>query len=467
MAQETRAQLYAKILANLPDNTTEQITPATDREVENAEVESCYNLQDDDATSVTYAPGDGANWDDPDPTEVGGALDDLAGRVTTIEGEPNQTAVQTPYSPPPTSDWQPEGTPTEVGGALDILAARTGQNLSQDIAYVSNAGDDLTGVRGNSEKPFASFTAALNAVSSSNCIVKALGGTYTEDIILNAGTVKNKCALILEGVTINGRINISTTNTNISIFLNGSTITNSTSSATIIMSCNGGNNFIYGGTVINTNASGACLTGSNTGVKNVIGTKFESQLNCTVNCFTFNFVKCNFSSQSICIFRTNNSEFYDCNIVSATNNGFRSNTTSCKLYNCFIQGTNGVKGENNLIGYFNNCRIEGTSGRAAIIGTSSNELFFKDCDLIGSTDCVQYESNITRAATTNHVFQNCKLYAGGTGAIFLEPTYLGTDLGNTQVINCVYNKAFTPAVGPQKIFESNKIEITGLQEPLK
>jgi hypothetical protein len=85
MAQETRAQLYAKILANLPDNTTEQITPATDRAVENAEVESCYNLLDDEATDVNYNPTTGTDWVNPDPTEVGGALDDLAGRVTTIE----------------------------------------------------------------------------------------------------------------------------------------------------------------------------------------------------------------------------------------------------------------------------------------------------------------------------------------------------------------------------------------------
>ena len=108
MAQETRAQLYAKILANLPDNTTEQITPATDRAVENAEVESCYNLLDDDATNVTYNPSDGADWVDPDPTEVGGALDDLAGRVTTIEGQGFQTAVQTPYSPANPAEWNPE-----------------------------------------------------------------------------------------------------------------------------------------------------------------------------------------------------------------------------------------------------------------------------------------------------------------------------------------------------------------------
>ncbi len=58
------------------------------------------------------------------------------------------------------------------------------------------------------------------------------------------------------------------------------------------------------------------------------------------------------------------------------------------------------------------------------------------------------------------------MYAG-TGNIFNEPTYGVSDLGNTQVINCTYNKSFTPATGPQKIFEYNKVEITGLQEPLK
>ncbi len=184
MAQETRAQLYAKILANLPDNSTEQITPATDRAVEDAEVESCFNLLDDEATDVNYNP-------------------------TT------------------SADWLPEGAPSEVGEGLDILAARTGVNLSQDIAYVSNVTTaGITPELGNPLKPYSSFATALNALPSSNCIVKALGGTYTEDIVLNSGTVKSKCALILEGVTINGRISISTANSDISVFLNGSTITN-------------------------------------------------------------------------------------------------------------------------------------------------------------------------------------------------------------------------------------------------
>ena len=86
MAKKTRPELYAKILANLPDNTTEQITPATDREVENAEVESCFNLLDDDATDVNYNPTTTADWDSTVPDEVGEGLDELAERVKMLEG---------------------------------------------------------------------------------------------------------------------------------------------------------------------------------------------------------------------------------------------------------------------------------------------------------------------------------------------------------------------------------------------
>ena len=86
MAQETRAQLYAKILANLPDNTTELITPATDRAVEDAEVESSFNLLDDEATDVNYTPTTSADWDSTVPDEVGEGLDELAERVKMLEG---------------------------------------------------------------------------------------------------------------------------------------------------------------------------------------------------------------------------------------------------------------------------------------------------------------------------------------------------------------------------------------------
>jgi hypothetical protein len=53
-------------------------------------VQSCTpddtGTDDQTATEVGYTPTTGTDWVDPDPSEVGGALDDVAGRVTTLEG---------------------------------------------------------------------------------------------------------------------------------------------------------------------------------------------------------------------------------------------------------------------------------------------------------------------------------------------------------------------------------------------
>jgi hypothetical protein len=53
-------------------------------------VQSCTaddtGTDDQTATEVPYTPTTGADWTDPDPTEAGGALDTLAGRLTTEEG---------------------------------------------------------------------------------------------------------------------------------------------------------------------------------------------------------------------------------------------------------------------------------------------------------------------------------------------------------------------------------------------
>lgn len=41
------------------------------------------------ATAISYSPANGANWTNPDPTTAAGGLDDLAGRVTTLEATPS------------------------------------------------------------------------------------------------------------------------------------------------------------------------------------------------------------------------------------------------------------------------------------------------------------------------------------------------------------------------------------------
>lgn len=70
------------------------------------------------ADAVTYTVAVGGNWTDPDPTAVDDALDQLASRVTTIEG------AYTSYTPTTATNWiDPD--PTTITGALDDLAERT------------------------------------------------------------------------------------------------------------------------------------------------------------------------------------------------------------------------------------------------------------------------------------------------------------------------------------------------------
>ena len=377
-----------------------------------------------------------------------------------------RTALSTSYSPDDANDWLPDVAPTEVKGGLDILAARTGTNLSQNVAYVSNVTTaGIAPERGNPLKPYSSFAAALTALPSDNIIVIALGGTYTEDILIDN---KNNTSLILEGITLNGRVILGSNAVDVNISLRGSTITNPNATFALQLNANAGKVSVTGGTVISTNASANGLTGSNSAaIKFLYGVTFVTISSNTFACDNFVFNNCNFFSGTIGIRRTNSSEFYGCTVRTTASNAVRPYTEPCLFYNCtLIGGGFALQGENAVIGYFYYCRIEGLAGPALYSGSASNELFFKGCDLIGSTDCVEYLVNLVRSATTNNQFQDCKLFAG-SGVIFNEPTYNVSDLGNTQVINCTYNKTFTPAVGPQKIFEYNKVEIVGLQQPLK
>jgi hypothetical protein len=88
MAKKNRVDLNAVIQSNLPDNTTDFITPALDREVEIDEIDSCFNLEDDTAVDVNYTPTTPADWGII-PTEVAGSLDELASRVEVLELSPS------------------------------------------------------------------------------------------------------------------------------------------------------------------------------------------------------------------------------------------------------------------------------------------------------------------------------------------------------------------------------------------
>jgi hypothetical protein len=428
MAQETRAQLYAKILANLPDNTTEQITPATDRAVEDAEVESCFNLQDDDAKDVNYNP-------------------------TSIN-----------------ADWLPEGDPSEVGEGLDILAARTGVNLSQDIAYVSNVTTaGITPELGNPLKPFASFGAAISAVGN-NSIIKSLGGTFTENI--NLGTVNN-FHLDLSGTVINGTLSALGQNGKITLY--GGVINCGSGRVDLgsLTPSNLGPVYLEGG-IINGTGTYAVGIGDGSGIINCIinntgtyaigtGPNESDSLGFVINCkitstkgfqaAALRIVNCRVVCTNVIIEAIANDP---CIVINS------SLITTGNVY--AIEGVGG-----NPIGlymYNSYLKSAGITMSISRLGPAATKVFVQGCILIADLDCVYVAGGSTTSASgTDYVFKDCTMYAGLSNDIFLEPsTYNGSYLGSVRSINNTYNKTFTPNVAA-KVLEYNKVEITGLQEP--
>lgn len=476
MAQETRAQLYAKILANLPDNTTEQITPATDRAVENAEVESCYNILDDNATIVNYTPTTGTDWVDPDPTEVGGALDDLAGRVTTIEGEPNQTAFETPYTPTTSADWNPEGAPTEVRGGLDILAARTGTNKSTSIAYVSNTGVNpgITPEVGNPLKPFTTFGAAIAALPANNWRVISMGGTYTENIAIGAA---NDFELDLSGTRLNGTITGGADRGRIKLY--GGWVFYGGVGAAVNLGTAGTNYPIelQGGLVYYTGTDEAILLNGSSGIQDVAifaqnGTGVRNGAvpsnnkayvsNCRIDTSTTGI-----QAQSMRITDTK---------VRATGICLQPTSKTIVHDSSFISTSTGnepaIRGDNPTSLYMQNCYVNCENGYALQImqdGTGATDITVKSSELIGEDTCVFVGTASSPIASgVDFVFKDCTLYtldaAGtGTGTFIFEYQNGAAQTGKLRSINNTYNIAEADTVN---IISYNRTEITGLQVPV-
>jgi len=482
MAKKNRVDLNAVIQSNLPDNTTDFITPALDREVEIDEVDSCFNLEDDTAIDVNYTPTTVADWD-VIPTEVAGSLDELASRVETIENEPNQTAFETPYTPTSVNfDWLPEGDPTEVRGGLDILAARTGKNPSDDIAYVSNSGSDTVGEYqlGNPLKPFLTFGVAINAVPVGGT-VKALAGTFdlTNETVFTATVVITKQGVTLDisGCQITGRLFYQASN--ITIIAYGAIITNPGSNPLFGSSSGTHTNFkLFGGTF--QGGAGFAMDLTNSCKDGIItDTTFTSNVQvANLSADSAEFINCNFTTVSV-------SQF---NIVILTASILEAIKPFCKFVNCEISGGRdgltvvngkakltagtriinnaryGITNTSNVVNNYTleviaeSCYIFGAA-RAINLSHTCDNVRFSECTIVGDDDCVYFSETERTTANNNNIFERCSLYAG-TGAIF-SGTFDVADLGNAIVTNCIYNKAY--AGGIPEVVENGTTTIVGIQ----
>lgn len=440
MAQETRAQLYAKILANLPDNTTEQITPATDRAVEDAEVESCYNLLDDTAVNVNY-----------NPTTVG--------------------------------DWNPEEPtgPTEVGRALDILATRTSKNLSDDIAYVSNSGNDTTAELGNPLKPFLTFAAAVSAVPLNNFIIKSLGGEFTNVAPDNKNwidTTKSNGIIDLSGTKINNTF-VRVNGDNVTILLHGGEINSTLATTTVTLGAVGnliGCKLIGGKVIQNYAGAGTAVeilnnsevnsvyiqsnaTSNSVGISNIGTTSKQARIErCQIVASrgslggNLNIIDSVYETTGFCLELTTQA-------VTIENSSL---TTTGGPYVCRGQGG----GTLNIYGISSYLKNEDGTGKGISFGTSVNDnVYFQNCIIYGATGAIEYTGGTTTSANVDHIYKECGLYCDSGSEPFTEPvSYSGSFLGNIRSINNTYSEAQTLIVGT-KITEYNKTEITGLQLP--
>lgn len=103
---------------------------------------------DQTAVEVPYTPTTGTDWLDPDPTEVGGALDTLAGRLTTEEAKADDTGVDGDTGATDNAALRADGAggssvqPSTIlitdGGGI-VLPAQASQPHAEGLLYYSSS----------------------------------------------------------------------------------------------------------------------------------------------------------------------------------------------------------------------------------------------------------------------------------------------------------------------------------------
>lgn len=93
-----------------------------------------------DAADLTYTPTTSGDWDTP-PDDAAEALDELAGRVETLEnsGGGSVDASGVTYTPAVNTDWDSDTDPGNVDDALDQIAERVDDLEAAPPAHVHDA----------------------------------------------------------------------------------------------------------------------------------------------------------------------------------------------------------------------------------------------------------------------------------------------------------------------------------------
>ena len=391
----------------------------------------------------------------------------------------SDTAFDVNYAPTTPADWGVT-VPTETGGGLDILIKKVSTNASQNIAYVSETGSDTVNEFevGNPLKPFATIQAAINAVPSSNSIVKVLGGIYTDNIVISTveGNAKTNFVLDLSGVTFNtiaaGTGFVVSNCINFTILLHGGIINgfvnlgNSTKAS------------IEGGKIENLLTVSPCLNlGSGS---EIIGVSIKNSGTQTISCSnqvleTRPFVsKCRISTTSLvsshaAIFRARFIIFETCYIEGPIALSTENSADYCTLIDCTLVSTvsTTLKGENLVLNaVLKNCTIKSLATGQDTMSMSLNSINtrFYNCNFIAQRHCVDISAGIARLGD-NTIFQDCNFFCdqdGVSGGKILNDAP-NTDTGSTEFINCTYNDTWS--TNAANAFDNNGLLKIGLLPP--
>ena len=419
MAQKTRPGLQTTIDSNLPDNTTDFITPLLHREVEEDLKDSNFNILDDTAFDVNYTPTTSSDWDVTVPIETGAGLDQLAQRLRDIEDT----------------------------------------NYSNNVFYVSKQGNDSTAEEGNEAKPFLTIQAAATAMPSNNSILKVLGGgTYSENVTLKNNSTN--CIFDFSNCKINNlTADFSNQETNNNLIKELQVISPTASitiRATWVKNLNitAGNQSIFCYSKFATNC---IFTSSNSSVTLGSGTNFFSYFD---TCIVLN------TGSGSCVKSTVRTIFNNCFIESNTGTAILSRSDAnaidqvVRMYGGSIKSTawcvSGENGVTNFMGY--NVKIYSSASncvQAGGIGLGGKYLLFDNCEFYtkGAND-VFLMNTIERLVTENYTFKSCVFHIV-TGFPIQENTYNPGDLGTTLLTNCTYNSATVTSIAPVKVVEHN------------
>jgi hypothetical protein len=348
----------------------------------------------------------------------------------------------------------------------------TGGNPSNDIAFVSDSGNDGTAQVGNPTKPFLTIQSAINAVVN-NSIVKVLGGTYTQDILINgrSNLVLDMSGCTYTTITTNGGFKVENSQ-NVTILNYGGVMN---AYVNIGLSGNLNVNF-FGGKVI----SGAfpCINLGNKGRVNDVqmqntGTQTISGVATTVENRPV-ITNCSIKTTSVntshaAIFRVQMALFENCYIEGPIALSTESNSSHCTLIDCTLVSTlsTTIKGEGEVLNaVLKNCTIKANTAGQDNIRMSLNSVNtrFYNCNFIAPRNCVIISSAIDRLGD-NTIFQDCSFFpnqdGGVTGKVLNDAANTGT--GSTQFINCVYSEAWS--TNAANAFNNNGLLISGLLPP--